>query len=113
MKKFFNLLFVVFCGFVNGVLGSGGGSLMMPFLYKYLGDEKKAHQMIVAFILPLSIVSASAYNVDLYSNDVLFIAVGACIGGIIGYKICKKISIEFLKVVFGLIIVYAGVKSIL
>lgn len=113
MKNSYKYFVVFFAGVVNGLLGTGGGTLLLPFLYKYLDDEKDAHRAVIMFILPLSIVSASVYTVQTKNYLTFSICVGACIGGIIGYKLSKKVSLTMLKLVFGLIIIFSGVRILL
>lgn len=110
MKKIFQYIYPAFAGFVNGAIGSGGGTLLMPFLYKYLGDEKEAHREIVMFILPLSIVSASVYSVDSNVTLSLFVSLGACFGGAIGFFLSNKFSAKALKLLFGVLILFSGIR---
>lgn len=110
MKKILKIIYPAFAGFVNGAIGSGGGTLLMPFLYKYLGNEKDAHRGVVLFILPLSIMSASVYDVDINVKTCALIVFGACFGGIIGFFISNKFSIKMLKLLFGFLILFSGVR---
>ena len=113
MKKYYKYIVVIFAGVVNGLLGTGGGTLLMPFLYKYLNNEKDAHRAVVMFILPLSIVSVSAYTVQPKSYLTIPVCMGAAVGGFVGYKLSKKVSIILLKLIFGLIIIFSGVRILL
>ena len=46
-------------GIVNGLLGSGGGTILVPFMQKSLHVEQhKSHATTVAVVAPLCIVSA-------------------------------------------------------
>ena len=110
MKKFFKYMYSAFAGFVNGAIGSGGGTLLMPFLYKYLDNERDAHRGIVMFILPLSVISASVYNVDINVATGTLVSLGACFGGIIGFFISNKFSVKTLKLIFGFLILFSGIR---
>ena len=48
-------------GVINGVFGSGGGMITVPFLTKKGSDQKDAQRNAIAVILPLSIISAGLY----------------------------------------------------
>ena len=45
-------------GFANGLFGSGGGTIVVPAMERFLGEEEhKAHATAIAVILPLSLLS--------------------------------------------------------
>ncbi|MEI3522967.1 MAG: sulfite exporter TauE/SafE family protein [Anaerotignum sp.] len=49
-------------GFVNGLFGSGGGTLVVPAMERFLHVEThKAHATAIAVILPLSVLSLLIY----------------------------------------------------
>lgn len=111
MKKLAGL----FVGFVNGLLGSGGGMVAVPLLECDGLETKKAHAGSIAVILPLSAVSAAFY---LWRGDVSFSAVlpyvpGGLIGSFIGTKVITKIPPVMLKRIFGAFAVWAGVRMVL
>ncbi len=110
MKKYV-LAFV--SGLLNGVFGTGGGTVALPMLYDALDNEKKAHQSVALFILPLSIISVSISSNFHKVGGLGLVCLGAFVGGIIGAVFSKKIKTKYLKIVFGLVILYIGVKSIL
>lgn len=112
MKKL-KFLVSIIAGFVNGVLGSGGGTVILPMLYKSFDDKKDAHRGVVLFVLPLSIVSVAVYENFAINNITIFVCFGAILGGIIGYILSKKINVKFLKIIFGLIIIFSGVRMII
>ena len=58
VKKLFLVVFGVAIGFVNGFLGSGGGTLAVTALLTVGGlDQKRAQATALLIILPISVVS--------------------------------------------------------
>lgn len=100
-------------GALNGMFGTGGGTVALPMLKKVTNDEKTAFQTVQLFILPLSILSAVTYKKSENIKGIVFICLGALIGGILGAFLSKKIKVKYLKIIFGLIILYVGVKAFL
>ena len=112
MKKYFSLIGVVI-GFVNGLFGAGGGSLLVPTLEgigKY--DTKKAHGTTVAVILPLSAVSAIVYTwgVDVDWKKVIFVSIGGVVGGLIGARLLAKLAGFWLNILFGLFLTAGAIR---
>ena len=115
-KKILIILISLVGGFINGLLGAGGGIIFILILEKFFNlEQKKSHATSVALILPLCITSAfiMSTNNKLDWTMIFFISLGGSIGGIIGAKILNKISNKYLKKIFGLFIIIAAVKMIL
>lgn len=113
-----NLLLVTFgtaIGLVNGILGAGGGMLTVPLLKKIGFDTKQSHTNAIAVILPITAISAIIYLwKDLVSfNDALIYIPTGLIGAIIGTYLLKKISPKWLKRIFGVLMVYAGIRLLI
>ncbi len=113
MKKYAFYIVGIFSGFVNGILGTGGGTVAVPCM-EWLGvDTKKSHSTAIAIILPITAVSAFFYvrqgNVDL--NATVILSVSGCIGAITGAKFLKKIPASYLKILFGISMIAGGIKS--
>ena len=100
-------------GVLNGIFGTGGGTVALPMLKRVTNDERTAFQTVQMFVLPLSILSAVTYNKSENIKGIGLMCLGALIGGISGAFLSKKIKVKYLKLVFGLIILYVGVKSFL
>lgn len=100
-------------GLANGLLGTGGGIIALPVLYSALKDEKKAHASVVLFILPLSLLSAAVYRKNIESALLLPLCAGAALGGGAGAFLLKKTSVTVIKVIFGLIVLYTGIRSLI
>ncbi len=99
-------------GIVNGFFGSGGGLILVPaFTYILKLEEKTAFATSVAVILPISILSVFLYGVD-FSSSLPYI-IGGVAGGLIGGKIFKKVPTIWLHRIFGVFILYGGVKAVI
>jgi uncharacterized membrane protein YfcA len=111
---------IIFCilGFVtgvaNGLFGSGGGMIAVPMLQKAEIETKKSHATSIALILPLSVISAFLYgingNID-YIYTLKIIPAGL-LGAILGTFFLKKIKSIWLKRIFGVILIIAGVRML-
>lgn len=107
-------------GFVNGLLGTGGGIILIFLLSKLLGnssdfDTKDIFATVVAIILPMSFVSALCYTAGqsvTFSDAVPYIIPGI-IGGILGGILLDIINTNALKKLFAIMVIYAGVRMIL
>ena len=108
-------LFAVLVGFVNGFFGGGGGLLCVPTLEKvYKLETKNAHATTVAIMLPLSIVSSIIYlfhsNINIWST--LTVALGSVVGGLFGAFALKKTNSNFIRWLFIVILLSAGVRMV-
>ncbi|MGN0451183.1 MAG: TSUP family transporter [Acutalibacteraceae bacterium] len=102
-------------GFVNGLLGAGGGIIAVPILKRLGLERKEAHANAVAVILPITLLSAALYLLKGYvslADSFVFIP-GGLVGSLIGTYCLKKISPVWLKRIFGGFMVYAGVRLLL
>ena len=102
-------------GFVNGILGAGGGMLAVPLLKKTGFSQKESHTNAIAIILPITIVSAAIYLFKDFveiKDSFIYIPTGL-LGAVLGTYILKKISPKWLKRIFGILMVYAGVRLLI
>ena len=103
-------------GIINGLFGSGGGTIIVPALVFLIGMEDfKAHATAISIILPLSIISTLIYfKSNIIKFDIGFIVViGGIIGSFIGAKFLKKIPNLVLRKIFGTIIIITALRMIL
>ena len=106
----------IITGFANGLFGSGGGTIVVPCMEKYLDiDAHKSHATAIAIILPLSILSAAIYlfKSDIPWKETLIVSAGGVVGGYIGAKLLNKISGRWLHIVFGVAMLGAAVRMFL
>jgi len=103
-------------GLVNGLFGSGGGTILVPCLVFLMDiEDHKAHATAISIILPISIVSSLIY----YRYDVvdlqltLKVALGSVAGALAGSCLLNKLSVGILRKVFGIFMIIAAIRMIL
>lgn len=102
-------------GFINGVFGSGGGTLLVPILNNILKvEEHKSHATALAIIIFLSTTSSIIYiskgTFDI--NLTIEAGIGSIIGGIIGAKLLSKVNGKFLRIAFGIVMIIAACRMV-
>ncbi len=116
MKKYWkHILIGLGSGVLNGMFGAGGGSVVVPAMEKFLKmDSKKAHATAIAVISRMSAVSTFFYLSRGYFNLKIWIpvTVGGVVGGLVGAKLLGKIPKQWLKIVFGSVILVTATKMI-
>jgi len=108
-------------GILNGFAGTGGG-IILYFVLKYINKlEDKSEKtkdimaMIISAVIPMSIVSAIIYMTKgkiIYSELLTYLP-AALTGGIVGAFLLDKLKFNFMKKLFAVMIIYAGIKMIL
>lgn len=102
-------------GFINGLFGSGGGTLLIPIFNNIFKiDEHKSHASTLGVIIFLTIASSCIYiSKGTYDISVTIQAsIGSIIGGIIGAKLLSKVTGKFLRISFGCLMIIAAIKMI-
>jgi len=103
-------------GLVNGFFGGGGGLVLVPLLVRWCSLERRqAFASSLAVILPLCAVSAAVYffRGHLEITAALPYLLGGLAGGFIGGRVFKRMSMEWLRRIFAILILYGGVKALL
>ena len=103
-------------GLLSGLFGGGGGMVVLPLLVKWRQLEgKKSFATCVAIIFPMCCVSAAVYWWQVRPDWGLvwpYLA-GGVAGGIIGGITFDKVPAKWLKIIFGLFLIYGGVRYLL
>ncbi len=113
--KFKNYLSGALVGFINGFFASGGGIIAVLILKRLLNlDEKKAHATAIAIILPLTISSLLVYHkFGFTSLKLTFLtSIGGIVGALIGAKLLSKLSKEYIRGGFGIVMIIAALRMI-
>jgi uncharacterized membrane protein YfcA len=103
-------------GTVNGLLGSGGGTIAVPAMVHFLdADEHIAHATAISVILPITIVSTFfyIYNDFVDWNITYKVTLGGILGGYIGAKLLNICPEKILRKVFGAFMIAAALRMLI
>lgn len=103
-------------GGLSGIFGVGGGIVLVPLLMLVAGlDQRRAAATSLLAILPSAIAGTVTYlaagQVDIVAG--LLIAAGAIVGSVLGANLLKRLSLEWLRWLFILMIVLVAVRMLL
>lgn len=117
-EKWKKVLIGLVTGFANGLFGSGGGTIVVPAMERFLGvEEHKAHATAIAVILPLSLLSLGIYLWRSSLHSVLMLALWASVGGLggglVGARLLNRVSGLWLHRIFGAFMLAAAVRMLL
>lgn len=100
-------------GIINGLFGAGGGMILVPLLIRYGElEDKQAFATAISVILPLCLVSIMVY----WSAGAIDVTAawpylaGGLIGGLLGGMLFRKISAKILHKLFGILILWGGIR---
>lgn len=114
-KKWLPVIGGLLAGFLNGLFGSGGGTVIVPFLEECLGqDEHTSHATAILIILSFTVLSLFFYGRHNYLDYALaiWVSVGGVAGGLIGAKLLKKLSGSAIRKIFGAFMILAAVRMV-
>ena len=97
-------------GLLNGLLGAGGGTVVVPMLEKCGLPPRKAHATSIAVIVPLCALSAALYlrGGSLTLKAALPYVPAGLIGAAVAAKLLPHIPEKLLRRIFGLFMLYAA-----
>ncbi|HHY23761.1 MAG TPA: sulfite exporter TauE/SafE family protein [Clostridiaceae bacterium] len=102
-------------GLINGLFGSGGGTIAVPAMVLLLDvDEHKAHATAISIILPLTIISAFFYIKNKYVdwNITWKVILGGITGGYIGAKLLNICPASILRRIFAAFMIFAAIRML-
>lgn len=106
-------------GFLNGLLGAGGGIPIVFFLAYVLGDAledpRDLYANALCVMLPISLVSCLRYAMagNLRTEGFGVYALPAIAGGIVGGILLGRLRAPLLKKLFGVLVIYSGILLII
>ena len=103
-------------GAANGLFGSGGGLFLVPLLTAWAGvEQKRAFATSVAVIALLSPISLIVFFLrgTMDFSLVWPYLVGGAVGGVLAGMLFSKLSVTWLRRIFGAFLLYGGVKAVL
>lgn len=103
------------CGVMNGLFGSGGGLVAVPCLEKSGFEVKQAHASAIALTSVFSVISCIGYGIsgNLNITEAIKYIPGGLLGALAGALLMKRIDPSLLKRIFGLVMIYSGVRLFL
>ncbi len=105
-----------FAGAVNGLFGAGGGSVLLPLLRRFqLLNDRKLFASGLAVMLPISAVSLLCSLSDGAKIPVqaLPCCLGGTLGGILAGLLFRKAPLRLLHGIFGLLLLWGGLRQLL
>lgn len=103
-------------GLAGGLFGGGGGMVLLPLLTKWSHLEtRRAFATCVAVVWPISLAGAAVHwwQVRPGLGTVLPYLLGGAVGGLVGGLTYEKVPVKWLRLLFGLFLLYGGVRYLL
>ena len=97
-------------GLLSGLLGVGGGIVLIPLLGLFGFSQHESHATSLAAIIPIAAVGATTFSVaGEVEYGALTLAAGSLIGAPLGARLMAGLPESKLKVVFGVVMIAAGI----
>jgi uncharacterized protein len=105
----------LFAGVMSGLLGIGGGQILIPgMVFLFQIDQRLAQGISLAFIVPTAIAGSLTHyrRGNVVPEAGLLLIPGALIGSLIGAGVAQQLPGDVLKQIFGVFLLYVGVRMI-
>ena len=110
------ILLGILSGFLSGLIGIGGGTIIVPVLIIIFGLSQKTAQgtTLALLVPPIGILAAWTYYKQGYVDFPIagLICIGFIIGGLMGAKLAVNISNQTLERIFGIALLIISIKMI-
>ncbi len=104
-------------GFVNGLLGAGGGIIFTFLLQSVMSASEKRDTFanVIAATLPISALSAVLYGIKGNINTEKFsiFLIPAIAGGFAGALLLNRINTDLLKKLFAVLVIWSGIYMLI
>jgi hypothetical protein len=103
----------VFTGFLSGMMGVGGGTIMVPAMVLLAGFEQHLAQgsSLLAMVPAGAVGAASHWTLGNVRKDLLLgLVPGILTGTYLGGTLAHLLSEGFLRVVFAVVLIWTGVR---
>lgn len=117
------VIFVLICiaaGFINGLLGAGGGILLVwafsACIHDPRGDAvRDTFAATLAAVVPITALSSFLYSSTSLPDtaEMAPLILPAMVGGVIGALLLGKIPTTLLKKIFAVLVLYSGISMVL
>ena len=115
----FGLLYIllgILSGFLSGLIGIGGGTIIVPVLIIIFGLSQKTAQgtTLALLVPPIGILAAWTYYKQGYVDFPVagLICIGFIFGGLIGARLATSMSNQTLEKIFGIALLIIAIKMI-
>jgi uncharacterized protein len=106
----------ILSGFLSGLIGIGGGTIIVPVLILIFGLSQKTAQgtTLALMVPPIGIFAAWTYYKQRYVDFPVagLICIGFIFGGLIGARLATSISNQTLEKIFGVALLIISIKMI-
>ena len=101
-------------GVVGGGLGLGGGIILVPLLVAVSFEQHRAHATSLAAIVLIALAGAISFGMsgEMAIDLGVTIGIGGVIGSVIGASVMNRISAKSLTIMFGIVLLIAGIRMI-
>lgn len=114
-RKWLAYPFGLIVGGLNGLFGSGGGMVAVPMLRGLGLKAEECHATSMAIIFPLAVASGLLYLQagQLTLSDAWPYLPGGLLGALAGAWLLPRLSILWLRRIFGVVIIVSAVRLLL